>query len=174
MRSRMTSPRGRRRLPRHARRPAPSGHRALLRAGTAGASTSRHCGRLEVLTILINAQALSGRRRWPRGRCWSGPPSAGTSPLCRKEAGSPWSGPRPQDERCPQRLPTPADPPANNASGPWGLKACRRDAGWPTGLVLLDDGRASGQVAGYRLVAASDGCRTRTVICMRSVKPSFS
>jgi len=47
----------------------------------------------------------------------------------------------------------------------------RRLAG---GLVLLDDGRAGGQVAGYRLVAASDGCRTRTVICMRSLKPSFS
>ena len=67
-----------------------------------------------------------------------------------------------------------ADPPANNASGPWSLKARRRDPGWPAGLVLLDDGRASGQVAGYRLVAVPDGCTTRTVICMRSLKPSFS
>jgi hypothetical protein len=52
----------------------------------------------------------------------------------------------------------------------WGA----RDAGWPTGLVLLDGGRDSEQGAGYRLVAASDGCRTRTVICVRSLKPSFS
>ena len=53
------------------------------------------------------------------------------------------------------------------------------------GFVLLDgsqasgihaggQSRASGQVAGYPLVAASDGRRTRTVICMRSLKPSFS
>ena len=41
----------------------------------------------------------------------------------------------------------PADPPANNASGPRGPKACRRDTGWPAGLVLLDGGRASKQVA---------------------------
>jgi hypothetical protein len=42
------------------------------------------------------------------------------------------------------------------------------------GLVLLDGGRASGRGACYRLVAASDDCRTRTVICIRSLKPSFS
>ena len=51
------------------------------------------------------------------------------------------------------------------------------DAGQAGGISAASGGRwpeSSGQVAGYRLVAASDGCRTRTVICMRSLKPSFS